>query len=266
MRPNLPDDDYNAVPVIQKQFYSPCDEYIEISKLYTKTDAWLAVLACVVVYSFIAVGNILTFNVFVNSDSQFFLGYLITVVSVVIYVSLIIILAAFKRQSFLAFKINRLAALKSILAALGICVVLFLYLSITLGEALRPSLSSRHDNTSIWLIIFNQLVIVAFTEELIFRHYIAPRFYGVFDNKFVAILLVGFMFAFAHIVPIFITGMDSYIFLVPAIFMWMIYHFILHWLYSRFNSIWGPILLHFANNFLFSFVHLEYLQYTNFGG
>lgn len=118
------------------------------------------------------------------------------------------------------------------------------------GFLLLISGKQMHTNiTSIVMEVISNLIFVGFLEELIFRGYIGTRLFGYFKNKILSIIVVGIMFAFMHIPYRFVmSNMTFYDFMnvywksFSGLF---IPHLFLQWLYSKYNSIIAPTMVHF---------------------
>lgn len=96
------------------------------------------------------------------------------------------------------------------------------------------------------------LIAIGFTEELIFRGYMAPRIESVFTKRWKGTAVVGALFAVSHLPfrAVTWTGslgeflLDAAI-ILPITFGW---HLVLAWLFRKWNSLAAPTLVHFAIN------------------
>ena len=226
-----------------KGFFAPCQEYVDGTKGFGGKDVLLALSV------FFAVLIMLRFALRIDlwldleriGDTIFLhqtLGYFFVLPFSAVSIGLVLLLVKIKRQKMPSLNINKSSALKSIGVGLVCCAVLYL-----LG--LRPVIL---DNADVYMVstanLFLMVLLTAgLVEELVFRAYIGPRFYNIFTNKFLSVLLVGILFALMHLA--YLIGLQS---LAPSILInvavWSLYHFVFHWHYAKFNSIWGPILLH----------------------
>ncbi|NLJ41775.1 MAG: CPBP family intramembrane metalloprotease [Clostridiales bacterium] len=106
-------------------------------------------------------------------------------------------------------------------------------------------------------IIYFQ-IFIGFYEELVFRGYIGTRLYGYFSNKQISIVITGIMFSLMH-VPFHMTvaqmGFIEYILMhwINLVFL-VIFHCGFQWLYSKYNSIIAPTILHFIIDFIQWFI------------
>ena len=109
--------------------------------------------------------------------------------------------------------------------------------------------------------LFGALITTALVEEAVFRGYMGACFYGRFKHKFWAIFLIGFLFSIAHAYSgIGVEPIGFLEFVFTGMFqgnfsMLFLMHLIFHWLYARYNNIYGPILLHFLINFQANFMY-----------
>jgi hypothetical protein len=92
------------------------------------------------------------------------------------------------------------------------------------------------------------LVIIALTEEIVFRGYIQTRIFGLLRSNITATLLAAVMFTLSHIpYQMAAAGMNLSAFLqtngVWFIFL-LIWHLVFTYLYRKYNSILAPTLFH----------------------
>jgi membrane protease YdiL (CAAX protease family) len=89
------------------------------------------------------------------------------------------------------------------------------------------------------------IVIIAFSEEVIFRGYIQTRLYGILKQDFFAITICALLFSLMHVPYQLISG--NRVFDLWFI-IWLAFTFIMHIIfnvfYVKYNSIYGPILFH----------------------
>jgi len=89
------------------------------------------------------------------------------------------------------------------------------------------------------------LVGIALIEEVIFRGYIQTRLYGIFRNNVSAVLTGALMFSLMHVPNQLAKGNVE---LNLALLIWLatcfIWHIVFNLIYVKYNSIFGPILLH----------------------
>ena len=90
--------------------------------------------------------------------------------------------------------------------------------------------------------IFYFFIVVALSEEVIFRGYIQTRIYGLIKNDILAVIVTGFMFYAMHLpyqMPV--NGMEvNLIDVVSKI----IFHIIANFLYRKYNSLVAPTMYH----------------------
>lgn len=93
--------------------------------------------------------------------------------------------------------------------------------------------------TNLLILVTYYVFVVSLTEEVIFRAFIPSRLSGLFPNKWIRSLFVGFICSLLH-VPNYGVQSVSMSNIVGMIIM----HFFLMNLYSKYNSIIAPTMVH----------------------
>jgi len=116
----------------------------------------------------------------------------------------------------------------------------------------RPFSISSASEFFLPILIF--FILISFSEELTFRAYMQPRIYALFKSDFPAIITVGIICAVLHMVlpAMAITILSNrgiehepaQHFNLVTILELLCYHVLLNWLYRKYNSIVGPVVLH----------------------
>jgi len=190
------------------------------------------------------------------------------------------VLLYFKNQNSETIGWTKKYLLKSSLLGLAIGLVFFLLLPtqrfwplntpwhviITVSESI--SLFTPRNFIVNGLLFF--AIPVAVGEEILFRGYIQTRAYGVIKNTYLAIFIVGLMFAILHMpslifwsalyadIPLtpfssYLTAVANYFSVHFASFLamfafYIIMHITFYWSYMKFNNIATPIIIHFLLN------------------
>ena len=100
---------------------------------------------------------------------------------------------------------------------------------------------------------FYILVAIALVEEVLFRGYIQTRLYGLFKGNISSVLIGALLFMLMHI-PFQLAytgvGIFSQMFFMNLAFTF-IFHIVLNLIYVKYNVIYGAILLHTLNNWIY---------------
>ncbi|WP_375104681.1 lysostaphin resistance A-like protein [Paenibacillus sp. RS8] len=110
------------------------------------------------------------------------------------------------------------------------------------------------EGANLWLELLILFIFTALPEELMFRGYIQTRITGLIKNKYLAIVVVGLLFALMHI-P-FQMSMVNMTFMDYLITNWvymiqlMVMHIYFVYLYTRNNNILVPIISHTLIDFI----------------
>jgi len=103
--------------------------------------------------------------------------------------------------------------------------------------------------------VFFYLVVISFSEEVFFRGYIQTRLHGLIKYKWPAIFAGGVMFSVMHVpfqaaLYYYQTGMPWSDWIEPSRLLVLVgMHVALNLLYRKYNSLAGPVILHFFVNF-----------------
>lgn len=112
-----------------------------------------------------------------------------------------------------------------------------------------PAAFQAMGEQSVAFIIFYYFVVISFSEEFMFRGYMQTRIYGIIKSSFWAVVVVGFLFALLHIIIdiMFMRYFGSYARYTPRVWSLIqltIIHVLINYLYRRYNSLVGPVILH----------------------
>ncbi|MDF2844271.1 MAG: hypothetical protein K0R00_2697 [Herbinix sp.] len=181
--------------------------------------------------------------------SEIYIFYTTAVISI-IPILIIFLICVLKKQGFATIGFSKTNALKSF--KLGI--ILSIIILALQGIGIYYTEASLQTNISdILFRIIYYLIFISLMEELVFRGYIGTRLYGYYKNKNISIVIVGIMCSIEHIPFKIIIAQANLIEYVLINFTNLIFYIILHigfqYLYSRYNSIIAPLLVHFIWNF-----------------
>jgi membrane protease YdiL (CAAX protease family) len=231
------------------------EDYINGTKQYGKTDVWFAVIVYISLFiSLFIISFIGTYFSMQENDDDVFtvIMHLILWIIVIINITLVFLLVRLRKQKISSLGFNKKNTLKSIVAGTILSMIVFIFMFFVMGQNQISDWLNREISSVIYSLIV-LVVCVSLLEELIFRTYIGSRFYGVFDNKIASVFIVGILFSAMHYVP-FLPGLMAGTIRFSDISINMVGHlgghFILHWLYAKYNNIYGPILLHTGINLI----------------
>jgi len=246
-----------------KRFFAISPDYINQTKQYSqeKKDADLAMLLYLVGVVFLLVlGIIGSFELIQYTETGEISrgGFLFQWLKPIVVAGFALLFLKIRKQSIATLGLTRKNISKSLILA-GFCGVALLLILVLLNVALGTieNLSFAFlghfaeagvGATILWFA--RQIIVVSFTEELLYRGFMGTRLYGYRKSKIGSIILVAFLFAIMHFapgIPGLFMGLDTarQVSSIPfAILNWMLLHVLLHWMYSKHNNIAGPILFH----------------------
>lgn len=227
-----------------KKFFEIDAKYKSTINTYERVDGLCAVISYVLVMAvYYAMGVI-------YAEKNLYLGYQINFLLVVGCIACTLL----RRQTMESIGFGKRNIIKSILLGMitGIIVLLI--------NLIPGLISGRQFNTisKLGSLFFYYFIIIALVEEVIFRGFIQTRIYGIVKRPLAAILLTALMFMTIHI-PFqmgaahmdFITYLSNNFVTLIFTFIW---HIILNFLYSKYNSIAAPMIFHTLmdwSNYLF---------------
>jgi membrane protease YdiL (CAAX protease family) len=230
-----------------KALFAASPDYKQMVSSYTKKDTLIALgLYVFVIFAYLGLGIIAFEN-----GKNFALG-LILVIPVNIFLIMICIrLVKLRRQKPNSIGLTRKNLIKSLLLGLIAGGISFSF--ITIIPALRAGGKWQLEFGILLFLIFYQLVIVGFCEEIIFRGFIQTRLYGLIKSDNLAKILGGVLFATMHIpynvfsmnggnLTEFLANNSS---MLVALFVW---HFVFNFLYRKYNSLAAPVAFHCLMN------------------
>ena len=232
--------------------------YKEEVAQYTKKDAIHALLYFVFFVLLISISVVLfnTVPVLWDSDGHFtIMGQAVNVfVMVPVYLITLFIILKKKGQKLRSIGL-KLTDWKKALAVGLFFVVVFLFLFDGLVLGLLGDWQMHSAGMAVWLLIY--FLILAFYEDVIFVGYIQTRIYGLVKNDFIAVFLVGILFAVFHY-PAFIIGaiisgdgigVDLISTLAFLTVSWVLFHVFINIIFRNLRSIIPVTLFHLSWNF-----------------
>lgn len=225
------------------------NEYIQQTKKYNKNDAILAFALYILIFLVLLwIGK-----VFVQKSLNLTEAYLFQITGIysLVLIGLVFIFCLIRKQKLITVGFSMKQAKKSFMIGM-------IFLAATTGlfciwfAITGPTIRTDYIIIAMRFIYF--LIFIGFTEELVFRGYIGTRLYGYFDNKQNSIAIVGIMFSLMHI-PFHMTiAQINFIEYIANNWINLIILAITHcgfqWLYSKYNSIIAPTILHFLIDFV----------------
>lgn len=229
------------------------DEYVQQTKEYGRKDALLSlILYFVMNLLFVLMGKI-----FVQKGLTLTETYMFCVTGIVslICIGLVFLFCLIRRQKLVTVGFSKNQVKKSF--AMG--MILFILVAIFRG--IWPIISGSTIQTNIGVIFMKVIyffIFIGFMEELVFRGYIGTRLYGCFTNKRLSLVVVGIMFSFLHIPFYMVVAQMSLSEYISAnwvsLILIFLFHIVFQWLYSKYNSIVAPTILHFIWDYIQWFI------------
>ena len=228
-------------------------QYIQQTEEYNKIDALLAFI----LYIFVTLGCLLLGKLFVWNNlilTETYIFYTTGAFSLSC-IGIAFLFCLFQKQKLATMGFNMDQAKKSLVMGMFLFAV-----TVVLGGiwAVLTGSTIQTDIKVIAMRIIYFQIFIGFYEELVFRGYIGTRLYGYFSNKQISIVITGIMFSLMH-VPFHMTvaqmGFIEYILMhwINLVFL-VIFHCGFQWLYSKYNSIIAPTILHFIIDFIQWFI------------
>ncbi|WP_271716090.1 CPBP family intramembrane glutamic endopeptidase [Anaeromicropila herbilytica] len=229
------------------------DEYVQQTDEYGRKDALFALI----LYVCMVLVFVLTGKIFVQRSSTLTETYIFCVTGIAssVCIGLVFLFCFIRKQKLITVGFSKNQALKSL------TVGIILFILVVLVGGFWPIITGSTLQTDIGLIVMRIiyfLFFIGFTEEITVRGYIGTRLYGFFNNKRLSIVIVGIMFSLYHIpfhMVIAQMSMPEYILLNWwNLILIFIFHIIFQRLYSKYNSIIAPTILHFIWDFIQWFI------------
>lgn len=229
------------------------NEYVQQTEEYGRKDALLAIILYVVmILEFVLLGKL-----FVQKSSTLTEAYIFCTTGIVSLsiIGFVFLFCSIRKQKFVTVGFSKKQATKSFVWGMILLILVVIMGCIWLFAS---DLAIQTDIGAIIMKIIYFLLFIGFTEELVFRGYIGTRLYGCFTNKRLSIIVVGIMFSLMHIPFQMMLAQMSLLEYIDAHWVSLFYISIIHigfqYLYSKYNSIIAPTILHFIIDFIQWFI------------
>lgn len=232
-----------------KNFFAPCQDYIDEEMNIGKTDAYL------VLFIMIGLGYSYWRSGWLISKVGNYLSQTQMMISAGIFsamtISLIVIFCKLRGQKISSLGFNTKYAKQSLLAGALLSIVYVIIFVIVSKGKLRNDIEL---NFTFILTIIYEVFFVALFEEIVIRAYTGIRLRALLKNKTLSVFVTGFLWALLHI-PAYAASAQLGVFEYITIGLWPIgtyifLHLVLNTLYSKYNNIIGGTILHATINIL----------------
>lgn len=219
-------------------------DYLEQINTYCKYDAYCSFILYILllVFSYFLGKTTLKYEN-LNMLSEYTM-YMLTGAYSLTFIGLVFFFCYLRKQKANTIGFSRKFAFQSLATGFVFCFLVFIIWPNNMKYILK--------NLSILKIVY-YFIFVAFFEELTFRAYIGSRIHGITKNPIIAFFVTALLFSISHIpyqAVIHKTSIITYIFNnSDKLFQYIFIAFIFQWLYTRYNSIIGPTILHFFWDF-----------------
>lgn len=228
-------------------WWSPCEEYRANVARFTRTDALLAFALVVLSYAALFFEGLRSLTQPPSDEpSQIAQGLVDLAVWTVLLVGVVVI----RKQGAWGLGLGRVqlwASLRAGVVVAGIVIAVAFFI----GLVRRLALPDVRAEWFTWGIPY-YLLVIGLNEELLWRGFVTPRLSSLWRRRWVGVAVSGVLFGLSHIPFHWMnSGLGLGEFLTSSYWMVlipMLWHLPLWWLYSRWNSLLAPTLLHFAMN------------------
>lgn len=223
------------------------DEYRSETRRFGRPDLWLALamvtLSLVVLY---LKGTYDAGREYPGEAAQLRRGF----AEVAIWLLLLGVIVALRGQSARSLGFSRSHLGRSLRAGvIGAAVVVVA--TALLGLLLNGAIQQPETYWLTWGVPY-YLVVIGFQEELLWRGFVTPRLEAQFARRWIGVVLAGVLFGLMHVPYQYaISGLSLGEFLSTGWIQLLIpmgWHFVLWWLYAKWNSLAAPTLVHWAMN------------------
>lgn len=229
------------------------DEYVQQSNQYVKKDILLAlILYCIMVIEFLLLGELFVQKKTELTETFVFISTGVVSLNIIGFV---ILFCTIRKQKLITLGFSKNKAKESF----NFGMILLILVSIIGCIGANITGSRIQSDVGVILMRFIYFVFfIGFMEELVFRAYIGTRFFGVFSNKRLSIIVVGIMCSLLHIpFHMIITQISLFNYISlhwVSLLRITVFHCGFQWLYSKYNSIIAPTILHFIIDFIQWFI------------
>jgi membrane protease YdiL (CAAX protease family) len=212
-----------------KRFFSTDSSYKEQIAHYDKIDGMLALA----LYAVLMVAYYFMGILFVQKN--LYLGVPINLLMIVLCIVLVLI----RKQ-----RLNSIGVTaKNVGRALLIGMVFGILFSLAMNVI--PSILTGGKVITLSAALYNifyYFVVIALSEEIVFRGYIQTRIYGLIKHDILAIFITAFLFYAMHL-PFQMVAYGMQINIVNMVTM-IALHFVMNFLYRKYNSLAAPTIFH----------------------
>lgn len=221
-------------------------EFLDEANKYLRSDALFAIVLFVIMCILYALVAFLEKNLIIIKDYSMIVGCGLNIAMIIITIRFV----KLKKEQLSSIGLIHGKWKQSCLVGVVLAVILFFNncLSHVLGGAHFIPLYSI-----IGLSIY--YLIVAFSEEVVFRGYINTRLYGLMKNQYLVIVVSGILFVIMHFHYRMIAyGMSLSDLTIGWILDLLITHMILSIIYLKTNSLYGTIIPHWMSNLAYNLI------------
>ncbi len=212
-----------------KKFFSTDDSYKEMISKYTTIDGILAMAMYILllfVYYFMGLLFI---------QRQIYLGVPINLLLIAICVMLVLMRK--QKLSSIGFTLKNIG--KSLLTGIFLGIIFSFFMNVL------PNILAGGKVITVNRALYNifyYFIIIALSEEVLFRGYIQTRIYGLIKCDILAVIMTGILFYAMHL-PFQMSVNGIKINLINMIIM-IVLHFVMNFLYRKYNSLAAPTVFH----------------------
>lgn len=221
-------------------------DFLNQANKYQRSDALFAIVLFVIMCILYVLVAVLEKNLTFVKDHSMIVGCGLNLVMIIITIGFV----KFKKEQLSSIGLMHGKWQQSCLVGMVLAAILFFNncLSHVLGGAHFIPLYSI-----IGLAIY--YLIVAFSEEIVFRGYINTRLYGLMKNQYLVMIISGILFVMVHFPYRMIAyGMSLSDLTIGWILDLFITHMILSIIYLKTNSLYGAILPHWMSNLAYNLI------------
>ena len=221
------------------------NEYNDNLKRYDKKDGMLAILLFLIIILMYALLGILYKNNSFIKDNIKVIGCLFNLLLIIIT----ILFVKLRKQGLGTIGLKGRWKLSVIIG--GVLSLFYFYCNcldhLIHGEKLIPI-------TSI-LFLMMYFLLVAICEEFVFRGFIGTRLNGLIKNKYIVIIVTGFLFVVMHFpYRMIAANMSLSDFDIGWLINLFIFHLIMTFIYMRTNSVYGSIIPHWISDLAYEII------------
>lgn len=224
------------------------EEYLQQTKEYGKID----VISAIGLYATLTSLYYILGKIFVykgqNLTEKFV--FIATGIMSLVCIILVSVVCLIRKQNINSIGFHKTNAKRSFIMGLVLSLIAFVLLWIL--KKFTGTVRNQDVTLLISRVIY-YLLFVSLMEEVIFRGYIGTRLYGFFHNKKLSIFLVGVLFSLSHVPFQMLLAQVSFFSYIGSncgdLFVILLFHVAFQWMYSRYNSIIAPMMVHFLWDF-----------------